>query len=77
MNIINSIIDTFKGFDLTTWVFLFTCLIELGVILFYNRGVLKCKEKLEQYEDEIRQLKIKVKDQKELLDFYDEEERGE
>lgn len=27
---------------------------ELAVILFYNKGTLKCKERLEQYESELK-----------------------
>lgn len=48
------IIDSIKNFGIIEWSLTFTCFIELAVILFYNKGIMLCKDKLMSYEDEIR-----------------------
>ena len=48
------IIDCIKNFGTVEWSLVITCFIELVVILFFNKGILICKDKLMSYEDEIR-----------------------
>lgn len=48
------IIDSIKNFGTLEWSLVIFCFIELVVILFFNKGILICKEKLMSYEDEIR-----------------------
>lgn len=54
MSFLQQIIDLFKGWGVCEWSMFATCLIELAVIIFYNKGVLKCKERLEMYERELK-----------------------
>lgn len=51
---LEQIIDTIKNFGTIEWSLTITCFIELAVILFFNKGILTCKDKLMSYEDEIR-----------------------
>lgn len=51
------IIDCIKNFGTIEWSLLITCFIELFVILFFNKGILICKEKLMSYEEELRVVK--------------------
>lgn len=51
------IIDSIKNFGTTEWILTITCFIELAVILFYNKGLMLCKDKLSAYEDELREVR--------------------
>mgnify|MGYP006992622629 FL=1 len=51
------IIDSIKNFGTIEWSLTITCFIELAVILFYNKGIMLCKDKLSAYEDELREAK--------------------
>lgn len=57
MNFLQSIVEVMKGWGAVEWSFVATIVIELFVILFYNKGALKCQEKLLQYEVELKELK--------------------
>ena len=51
------IIDCIKNFGTIEWSLIITCFIELVVILFFNKGILICKDKLMSYEEELRDVK--------------------
>ena len=55
MEFIKSIIDIMKGWGATEWSFVATILIELAVILFYNKGTMIAQSKLQSYEKEIKE----------------------
>lgn len=50
MEFIKGIIDIMKGWGATEWSFVATILIELAVILFYNKGTMIAQSKLQSYE---------------------------
>lgn len=72
MSFVNTIIEFMKGWGVTEWSLFATVLIELAVILLYNKGSLKCKERLEQYESELKTANANCARLQEVL-----EERGE
>ena len=72
MSFLQELINQFKGWSTSEWSLFATCLIELAVILFYNKGTLKCKERLEQYESELKTANGNCARLQEVL-----EERGE
>lgn len=72
MSFLQELINQFKGWSTSEWSLFATCFIELAVILFYNKGALKCKEHLEQYESELKTANANCARLQEVL-----EERGE
>lgn len=54
MSFLQELINQFKSWGTCEWSLFATVLIELAVILLYNKGSLKCKERLEQYESELK-----------------------
>ena len=50
-----------KGWGATEWSFVATILIELAVILFYNKGTMIAQSKLQSYEKEIKAKEMKKK----------------
>ena len=54
---LQQIIDSIKNFGTTEWSLTITCFIELALILFYNKGLMLCKDKLSAYEDELREVR--------------------
>lgn len=58
MSFLQELINQFKGWSTSEWSLFATCFIELAVILFYNKGTLKCKERLEQYESNSKRLTL-------------------
>lgn len=60
----DSIIATFKSFGVTEWSMFITNIICLLVLFFYNSSVLKCKDKLEAYE-------LELKEKAKLIDYYE------
>ena len=53
MNFIEQLINTYKGFGFTEWGFVILIFILLGVIFFYHKGSMMCKQRIEQYEAEL------------------------
>ena len=72
MSFINNIIETLKGWGFTEWILTGTVIVELYLILFYNKGALMCKDKLESYENELKDANEQLEHYKKLFD-----ERGE
>ena len=72
MSFVNTIIDYLKGWGATEWSLVATVLIELAVILFFNKGILMAQSKLQAYEKEL-------KDKDDVISHYQElfEKRGE
>lgn len=72
MSFVNTIIDYMKGWGVTEWSLVATVLIELAVILLFNKGALTAQSKLQAYEKEL-------KDKDDVISHYQElfEERGE
>lgn len=68
MEFIKSIIDIMKGWDATEWSFVATILIELAVILFYNKGALLAQSKFQDYEKEIKEKDDVIQHYQELFD---------
>ena len=65
MSFLQELINQFKGWSTSEWSL-------FAVILFYNKGTLKCKERLEQYESELKTANANCARLQEVL-----EERGE
>lgn len=68
MEFIKSIIDIMKGWGATEWFFVATILIELAVILFYNKGALLAQSKFQDYEKEIKEKDDVIQHYQELFD---------
>lgn len=68
MEFIKSIIDIMKGWGVTEWSFVATILIELAVILFYNKGTMTAQSKLQSYEKEIKEKDDVIQHYQELFD---------
>lgn len=47
--------ETFSNFGIFEWSMIVSIFALLATVLFYNRGVLKAKDKLESYEKELRE----------------------
>ena len=60
MQIFEQMINQIKNFGFIEWGFVVTIFLLLGVIAFYNKGTLKCKERLEQYEAELHDTNKKL-----------------
>lgn len=67
MEFIKGIIDIMKGWGATEWSFVATILIELAVILFYNKGTMIAQSKLQSYEKEIKAKDDVIQHYQELL----------
>lgn len=68
--------ETFLNFGVVEWSMIGTIVILFFTILFYNKGVLKAKEKLETYENELRVIRkenesLKQSNQR-LIDTFEE-----
>ena len=72
MSFLQELINQFNSWGTCEWSLFATVLIELAVILLYNKGSLKCKERLEQYESELKTANANCARLQEVL-----EERGE
>ena len=57
-----------KGWGATEWSFVATILIELAVILFYNKGTMIAQSKLQSYEKEIKEKDDVIQHYQELFD---------
>ena len=68
MKFIKGIIDIMKGWGATEWAFVATILIELAVILFYNKGTMIAQSKLQSYEKEIKAKDDVIQHYQELFD---------
>ena len=72
MSFVNTIIEFMKGWGVTEWSLAATVLIELVVIIFFNKGILIAQSKLQAYEKELKDTSDELTHYKELF-----EERGE
>lgn len=68
--------ETFSNFGVVEWSMFATVFCELALILFYNKGILKAKDKIEAYEKELRECRkendsLKATNQR-LLDTFEE-----
>lgn len=68
--------ETFLNFGVVEWLMVVTIFIELAFLIFYNKGILKAKDKLEAYEKELRECRkendsLKATNQR-LLETFEE-----
>lgn len=60
----DSLIATFKSFGPTEWSMFVSTIICVVVLFIQNAGLLKCKDKLEAYE-------LELKDKSKLIEYYE------
>ena len=60
----DSLIATFKAFGATEWSMFVSTIICVVVLFVQNAGLLKCKDKLEAYE-------LELKDKAKLIEYYE------
>ena len=68
MEFIKTIIEYIKGWGATEWSLAATVLIELAVILFYNKGTMIAQSKLQAYEKELKAKDDVITHYQELFD---------
>lgn len=61
---LDSLIATFKAFGPTEWSMFVSTIICVVVLFIQNAGLLKCKDKLEAYE-------LELKDKSKLIEYYE------